>query len=112
MDIQTILAQLERNEGHFPKAAIGEAIEHQSEIIPPLLEVLEAVARDPQSFTADPKRMIHIYAMYLLAQFRETRAYPLLVRVFSTPGELPMDLAGDIVTEGWRAFWLRFQPET
>ena len=25
--------------------------------------------------TANPKRMIHIYAMYLLAQFRETRAY-------------------------------------
>ncbi len=42
--------------------------------------------------------MIHIYAMYLLAQFRETRAYPLLVQVFSAPGELPMDLAGDVVT--------------
>ena len=100
MDVQPILAQLERNEGHFPKAAIREAIAHREEIIPPLLEVLEAVARDPQSFAADPKRMIHIYAMYLLAQFRETRAYPLLVRIFSTPGDLPMDLAGDTVTEG------------
>ena len=99
MDVQPILAQLERNEGHFPKAAIREAIAHREEIIPPLLEVLEAVARDPQSFAADPKRMIHIYAMYLLAQFRETRAYPLLVRIFSTPGELPMALAGDVVTE-------------
>ena len=99
MDVQPILAQLERNEGHFPKAAIREAIEHQSEIIPPLIEVLEAVARDPQSFAADPKRMIHIYAMYLLAQFRESRAYSLLVQIFSAPGELPMDLAGDVVTE-------------
>ena len=100
MDVQPMLAQLERNEGHLPKAAIREAIAHREEIIPPLLEVLEAVARDPQSFAADPKRMIHIYAMYLLAQFRETRAYPLLVRIFSTPGDLPMDLAGDTVTEG------------
>jgi hypothetical protein len=99
MDVQPMLAQLERNEGHFPKATIREAIAHREEIIPPLLEVLEAVARAPQSFAADPKRMIHIYAMYLLAQFRETRAYPLLVRIFSTPGELPMDLAGDVVTE-------------
>jgi hypothetical protein len=99
MDVQPILAQLERNEGHFPKAAIREAIEHRSEIIPPLLDVLEAVGRDPQSFASDPKRMIHIYAMFLLAQFRESRAYPLLVRVFSLPGELPMDLAGDVVTE-------------
>ena len=100
MDVQPLLAQLERNEGHFPKAAIREAIAHREEIIPPLLEVLEAAAHDPQCFAADPKRMIHIYAMYLLAQFRETRAYPLLVRIFSTPGELPMDLAGDTVTEG------------
>jgi len=44
--------------------------------------------------------MIHLYAMYLLAQFRETRAYPLLVQMFSAPGELPFDLAGDTVTEG------------
>jgi len=100
MDVQPILAQLEWNEGHFPKAAIREAIAHREEIIPPLLKVLEAVARDPQSFAGDPKRMIHIYTMYLLAQFRETRAYPLLVRIFSTPGDLPMDLAGDTVTEG------------
>ena len=99
MDVQPLLAQLERNEGHFPKAAIREAIAHREEIIPPLLKVLEAVARDPHSFAGDPKRMIHIYAMYLLAQFRESRAYPLLVQIFSAPGELPMDLAGDVVTE-------------
>ena len=100
MDVQPTLAQLERNDGHFAKAAIREAIAHREDITPPLLEVLEAVARDPQSFAADPKCMIHIYAMYLLAQFRETRAYPLLVQIFSAPGELPFDLVGDTVTEG------------
>lgn len=99
MDVQEILSRLERNEGHFPKVAIREAIAHRNEIIPPLLEVLEAVARDPRSFAGDRDRMIHIYAMYLLAQFRETRAYPLLVQIFSAPGELPMDLAGHVVTE-------------
>lgn len=99
MDIHQILSQLERNEGHFPKAAIREAIAHRDEIIPPLRQVLESVTRDPQAFASDQKRMIHIYAMYLLAQFRETRAYPLLVQIFSAPGELPMDLAGDVATE-------------
>ena len=84
MDVQQILSRLERNEGYFPKAAIREAIAHRSEIILPLLEVLETVARDPQSFASDPKRMTHIYAMYLLAQFRGTRAYPLLVQAFSS----------------------------
>jgi hypothetical protein len=99
MDVQQILSHLERNEGHFPKAAVREAIAHRDEIIPPLLQVLDSLAQGPQSFASDPKRMIHIYAMYLLAQFRETRAYPLLVQIFSAPGELPMDLAGDVVTE-------------
>ncbi len=63
-------------------------------------QVRESAARDPQSFARDPNGMIHLYAMYLLAQFRETRAYPLLVQMFSAPGELPFDLAGDTVTEG------------
>jgi len=47
----------------------------------------------------DDGRMIHIYALYALALFRETRAYPLLVRIFSRPGEFPFELAGDVVTQ-------------
>jgi hypothetical protein len=43
--------------------------------------------------------MVHIYAMYLLALFRETRAYPLLVKIFARPGEFPFDLAGDVVVQ-------------
>jgi hypothetical protein len=37
--------------------------------------------------------------MYLLAQFREAAAYPLLVDFVATPGEIVMDLTGDVVTE-------------
>jgi hypothetical protein len=43
--------------------------------------------------------MAHIYAMYLLAQFRERRAYPLMVQFFSTPGEITLDVTGGVVTE-------------
>ncbi len=39
------------------------------------------------------------YAMYLLAQFREVRAYPLIVRFFSVPGEITLEVTGDLVTE-------------
>jgi hypothetical protein len=99
MDVEEILSQLERNEGHLPQVALEEAVAHREEIIPRLLGVLEEVARDPQTFAADQNRMIHIYAMYLLAQFREPRAYPLLVQIFSAPGELPHDLVSDVVTK-------------
>ena len=76
MGAQENLSRLERYEGSFPEAAIQEALSHRNDIIPPLLEVLEAVARKPDSFASDGDRMIHIYAMYILAQFREPRAYP------------------------------------
>jgi hypothetical protein len=43
--------------------------------------------------------MLPIYAFYLLAQFREQRAYPLIVDFFSQPGDLVLDMTGDFVTE-------------
>jgi len=99
MDVEEILSKLERGEGRLPRNALEEASAHRDGIIPRLLGVLEEVARDPRDFVADKDRMIHIYAMYLLAQFREPRAYPLLVKIFSVPGELPFELAGDVVTQ-------------
>jgi hypothetical protein len=43
--------------------------------------------------------MLHLYAVYLPAQFQEQAAYPMLVQIFSTPGEVCFDVAGDTVTE-------------
>ena len=37
--------------------------------------------------------------MFLLAQFRETRAYPFVVRFASLPGDLLDSLCGDFITE-------------
>ena len=99
MELSEILSHLERNEGYFPRAAVQEAVDCRIEIVPALLRILEEVAKDPERFASDGDRMIHIYAMFLLAQFRVTRAYPLLVQIFSAPGELPFELVGDVVTE-------------
>jgi hypothetical protein len=98
MELQEILDSLDRDTGHYPRAAVTEAIDRRDEIIPALLVTLEDVARDPVPYTSQ-MRWIHIFAMYLLAQFREFRAYPLLVRIFSVPGEFAFDLVGDTVTE-------------
>ena len=42
--------------------------------------------------------MAHLYAMFLLAQFRETRAYPLMVRFALLPGNLLDSSCGDFLT--------------
>jgi hypothetical protein len=43
--------------------------------------------------------MLPLFAIYLLAQFREQPAYSLLVKIVSAPGEIPFDLFGDTITE-------------
>ena len=98
-DLETIKQELAVNRGRFPKQALRGAIQQREAITPILLEALEAAADDPAALDADDRAMLHIFAMYLLAQFREQAAYPLLVRFFSLPGDLSLDLTGDVVTE-------------
>jgi len=43
--------------------------------------------------------MAHLYAMFLLAQFREVRAYPIMIRFASLPGEILDSLCGDFIAE-------------
>ena len=98
-DIHQILQKLERNDGYFPRAAVAAAISRRDEIVPELLRILERTAENVEALAADVHYMAPTYAMYLLAQFQEPRAYPLLIKLFSAPGEAAMDLAGDVVTE-------------
>ena len=99
MDIEEILARLDQHFGSFPEDLVAALIARRNEATPRLLEILADIDRDPESWTKDESRMVHVYAMYLLALFRETSAYPLLVRIFSRPGEFPFDLVGDVVTQ-------------
>ena len=99
MTVPEILKELEPYTGRFPMTAMRAAIEQREAITPELLQVLDTAAENPLEFVRRQDYMLHLFAMYLLAQFRETRAYRPLVRIFSAPGETPFDLAGDTVTE-------------
>ena len=100
MTIPEILKELEPYTGRFPMKAMQAAIEQRESITPELLRVLEAVAEDSVKFVEREDYMLHDFALYLLAQYREQRAYAPIVRMFSAPGETPFDLFGDTVTEG------------
>ena len=99
MEVSKILASIQRATGRTPRAALTAAAECRDEITPHLLQIIEEVIADPSRAVDDQNYVAHLYAMYLLASFRETRAYPLIVRLFSLGGETPFDIAGDIVTE-------------
>lgn len=93
------MEELEYNRGTFPRRALGEAIANRHRITPELLHIIKQAKENLQKLVYEEDYVAHFYAMYLLAQFREARAYPLIVDFFSIPGEITLDLMGDMVTE-------------
>lgn len=94
-----ILHQFERYTGKFERAAVEAAVARREEVTPGLLRILEDTLDRAAQLDAEGGYMAHLYAMFLLAQFRETRAYPLVVRFASLPGDLLDSLCGDFITE-------------
>lgn len=99
MRIETVLEALEYNTGRFPREALEAAIARRQEITPHLLAIVEECTSSIDRLVTDETYMGHIYAFYLLAQFREQRAYPVIVDFFSIPGDVVVDVTGDSVTE-------------
>lgn len=100
MELDAILAALEENSTQkFPHEAVKQAIAHKEKITPLLLRTLEDTKTNLKEIAQKPSYFLHLYALFLLAQFKETRAYPLIVDLFSVPGEIVEDIAGDIITE-------------
>ena len=98
MEIAEILHQLERATGKFPRAAVEAAVACREQIIPELLRILQDVVDRAAQLDAEGDYMAHLYAMFLLAQFREPRAYPLVVRLALLPGDLQYSFCGDFIT--------------
>ncbi len=97
-DILEALTTLE--EGHFPREALEAAIAQREAITPHLLRVLEETKQDElERMLVEPDYMLPFYALYLLAQFRETRAYPLIVDIFALEGEDVEETFDDFITE-------------
>jgi hypothetical protein len=99
METAEILYQFERHTGNFERAAVEAAVARREAVTPELLHILEDTVDRAAQLDAEGGYMAHLYAMFLLAQFRETRAYPLVVRFASLPGDLLDSLCGDFITE-------------
>ncbi|MEI8255487.1 MAG: DUF1186 domain-containing protein [Deltaproteobacteria bacterium] len=101
MNITLVLSELERSRGYFPAEAVLDAMapSRRAEITPRLLAILDAAVVNARAVADDDARVDHMWAMYLLAYFREPAAYPLVIRFARLPGGLAHDLGGDFVTE-------------
>jgi Protein of unknown function (DUF1186) len=99
MELTEIIAELENYTGTFPRLALESAIAEQAAITPILLATVAEWKSKLEELSERPNYFLHVYAIYLLAQFKESQAYLPIVEFFSVPGEISMDVTGDLVTE-------------
>lgn len=99
MNPSSIIAKIERYTGIFPTNALLEAVSNRDLIIPELLKIIKNTADEADQILGDESYLGHIFAMFLLAQFRVKEALRPLMDLFSLPEEITWDLTGDIVTE-------------
>jgi hypothetical protein len=98
MTIQEILDQLQYCRGAFPYQTVAEAAARKDEIVPELLKILEEARLLPEALN-DDSYLAPLYAMFLLAQFREKKAYPAIIEFLSVPDKMVMDYLGESGTE-------------
>jgi hypothetical protein len=105
--ISEILVAFKDFDGIYKKEQVDAAIELKEEITPFLVEILESVLADPAKYTQSYGRYDHIYALMLLGHFKESKAYKVIVDLFSLPGDIPHELFGDLTTSDLPIILLR-----
>ncbi|MDP1610392.1 MAG: DUF1186 domain-containing protein [Sulfuritalea sp.] len=93
-------AQIEYFSQAFPEAAIAFADAHREEVTPHLVEAIARLADHPDE-GVNPDYALHLYAMHILAAWRETAAYAPLVRIGHHSEEVVDQLLGGTVTESY-----------
>jgi len=95
---EKILREIAYNTGVFPLEALQYAVTRKDEIIPELLDILDYTCANAEELAEQEDYFAHIYAMFLLAQFREPRAYAKIFELVKKPGDIPHHLLGDVIT--------------
>ena len=98
-ELQEIIEGLTRYTGVFPKEAVDAAVTRLPDLMPHLIDILRAAVEQPQVVLEDDDNMLHLFAMLLLAQARETKAYGVMVQLARLPENQLDGLVGDSVTE-------------
>ena len=98
--VPNILYEVQYNDGKFPREILLKAIDQRDEIIPELLGMLEYTCENAEKLAEEEDYIAHIYTLYLLAQFREQRAYPLICSLLYKPYKVLDKLLDDTITEG------------
>ena len=99
MKINEIIEQLKYYTENLPKEALKQAIKHKEEITPKLIEMLEYTKNNlDEIYYEEDEFFGYIYAYFLLAEFREQKAFPYLIDLLNKDEEIIDYIIGDDYT--------------
>lgn len=99
MEVKEIIESLKyNNDGKFQKESILEARNHKEDVTENLLIELDKVANNIENYAKDQTYFLPLYAMFLLAEFREKRAFSIIIKLITSNQNAVDDLLGDLIT--------------
>jgi len=93
-----LMAAFDVVSGKYLRDEMEEAVSLQEEITPILINILEDISADPVRYI-DEGHTAELYAVALLAHFREKKAHLPIIRAFSIPDEQRDYIWCDMLTE-------------
>lgn len=94
--VDEILNTFHKFSGVYEKEMVEAAIDHRTEIVPRLIDILQNILADPSPYLDDHDRFDHIYAFMLLGHLKATEAHRTIIDVFSLPGKNVEEIFGDL----------------
>ncbi len=99
--IKEIIEKVEFYDGNFPKEELQFLIDNQKESTPYFLDAIRDTEECLEKLIEEEDYILPYYAVFMLAQFREKEAYPLIYELFSADAEKVDDAWGDLITSGF-----------
>ena len=100
MEVKEIIEHLRYYTGELPKEALEESIKNKEKMIPELLKMLDYTEENLDNIYNEQNDFYgYIYAIFLLAEFREKRLFPYLIKLLNKDEEYVEYFIGDDYTE-------------
>ena len=113
MEINEIVEKLKYYTEDLPKEALKEAIKHKEEITPKLLELLEYTKNNLEKIYYEEDEFFgYIYAIFLLAEFKEQRAFPYLIDLINRDKKENEDIVDYIIGDDYPEYLPRLLAST
>ncbi|MEW6623955.1 MAG: DUF1186 domain-containing protein [Bacillota bacterium] len=96
--MKKLLNKMRYYDGKFHKEELAEIINNKDEAIPELLNIMKDVRDNYQKYL-DDDYFIHLYATFLLAQFKIIDFFEIIIDIAKLPDEIAYKLYGDTITE-------------